>query len=428
MKARTRRAAAAAAALLLGAVTAGCAASADAGVTTLNFFQFKGEALDDFAEIIAAFEAENPDIRVIQNQVADSETAIRTLLVKNRPPDVITLNANGSNALLAQSGVWHDFTDDPVTATVNPAMLDILDALGTYDGEINALPLVANANGIIYNRDIFAAHGLDVPQTWDELIAAAEALQAAGVTPFAAGLADSWTAMPSFNALGAYAARDGFFDRMRAQGADTGPASEVSFERDFAPVIEQMVTLFSFAQPGWRGATYDDANALFARGEAAMMMQGIWALNPVTQINPEINAAIFPYPVTGDPDDRMLVSGVDIQVTVPRDGANHEEAMRFVEFLLRPDVVERLAASQQMIPAVEGAAVGDNPALQSAAPYFDAERITGFIDHQVPPAVPLVAMVQQALFDGDGARSLRALDVEWARVAARTIPMHDEED
>ena len=61
------------------------------------------------------------------------------------------------------------------------------------------------------------------------------------------------------------------------------------------------------------------------------------------------------------------------------------------------------------------------------APYFDAERITGFIDHQVPPAVPLVAMVQQALFDGDGARSLRALDVEWARVAARTIPMHEED-
>ena len=64
-------------------------------MTTLNFFQFKGEALDDFNEIIADFEAENPDIRVVQNQVADADTIIRTLLVKDKAPDVITLNANG---------------------------------------------------------------------------------------------------------------------------------------------------------------------------------------------------------------------------------------------------------------------------------------------------------------------------------------------
>ena len=94
-----------------------------------------------------------------------------------------------------------------------------------------------------------------------------------------------------------------------------------------------MNRLFEFAQPGWRGATYDDSTALFARGEAAMMMQGIWALSPVRRINPDINAAIFPYPVSNNPDDRMLVSGVDIQVILPRDGRNHEAARRFVEFM-----------------------------------------------------------------------------------------------
>ena len=74
------------------------------GVTTLNFFQFKGEALEDFNEIIADFEAENPDIRVVQNQVADADTVIRTLLVKDKAPDVITLNANGGFGRLAQAG------------------------------------------------------------------------------------------------------------------------------------------------------------------------------------------------------------------------------------------------------------------------------------------------------------------------------------
>ena len=79
----------------LAAVTAGCADASASQVTTLSFFQFKGEALEDFETIIDRFEAKNPDIRVVQNQVADSETAIRTLLVKDRAPDVISLHTCG---------------------------------------------------------------------------------------------------------------------------------------------------------------------------------------------------------------------------------------------------------------------------------------------------------------------------------------------
>ena len=41
------------------AAIGGCAQQPGDGVTELNFFQFKGEALEDFNEIIADFEAEN---------------------------------------------------------------------------------------------------------------------------------------------------------------------------------------------------------------------------------------------------------------------------------------------------------------------------------------------------------------------------------
>src|SRR5688572_11108258 len=91
---RTRGLAALAATSMIVA-SAGCASGAESGVTTLNFFQFKGEAIEDFDQIIADFEAENPDIKVVQNQAgADPDTVIRTLLVKDKAPDVITLNAN----------------------------------------------------------------------------------------------------------------------------------------------------------------------------------------------------------------------------------------------------------------------------------------------------------------------------------------------
>ena len=218
---------------LASLVLAGCAtAGEDDGRTQLDFFQFKGEALEDFEEIIADFEAENPDIDVVQNQVADADTLIRTLLVKNRTPDVITLNANGNYGRLAQAGVFHDFSGDPLLDTINPAVQEILADLGTFGDEVNGLGYVNNADGIIYNIDIFEEQGLEVPETFDELIQVCEQLQDAGITPFFGTLGDAWTTLPSFNGLGAYPAQDDFFEQMREEGENVGPDSAVSCEQD----------------------------------------------------------------------------------------------------------------------------------------------------------------------------------------------------
>lgn len=403
----------------------GCASNPGGEVTTLNFFQFKGEALEDFNDIIADFEAENPDIDVVQNQVADADTAIRTLLVKDRIPDVITLNANGNFGRLAQAGVFHDFTGDPLLETINPAVQDILADLGTFGDEVNGLGYVNNANGIIYNQDIFEEQGLEVPETWDELIAVCDALVDAGIQPFYGTLADSWTGIPSWNALGAYPAQGEFFDKMREEGETVGPDSEVSFQKDFPEAMERQYELFSYMQEGYRGRTYDDGNAAFANGESAMLLQGIWATNPITQVNPDIRMGIFPYP-TDEAGESLLVSGVDVVFTMGKDSPKQEAAQRFIDYVFQPEVIEAFAASQNMVPSVEGAELSDDPALQAVAPYFEDGRITGFIDHQIPPSIPLIPTVQQFLFDGDVEKALETLDSEWAKVAARTIPVTEE--
>lgn len=421
---RGRRAAAAvltAAALATSALAACGGGESAANVTELNFFQFKGEALQDFERIIDDFEADNPDIKVIQNQQPDADTAIRTLLVKGRTPDVVTLNAGGKLGQLLDAGVFYDFTNEPVLQTINPAVQEIIMALGSHDGEVNALGYVNNANGIIYNKAIFEEQGLEVPTTWDELIAVCDALVDAGITPFYGTLADSWTVLPSFNGMGAYPAKDGFFDEMREIGSDVSASSARSFSRDFADIAEKQATLYSYAQDGYRGRNYDDGNAAFARGEVAMYMQGVWALNPIKQVNPDIDAGIFPYPVPENPDDRLLVSGVDVAVLIANDTPHKEEALRFVEYLFQPDVIQAFAKSQNMIPSVEGAEWSDEPALQDVKPFFDDGKIAGFIDHQVPAGIPLDSIVAGGLMDRNPASAMARLDSEWAKVAARTI-------
>jgi raffinose/stachyose/melibiose transport system substrate-binding protein len=416
---RRRGPLAAVAVVALAAGLTACAPADADGVVELDFFQFKGEAVGAFDEIIAEFEAQNPDIRVVQNNAPDPDTAIRTLLVKDKTPDVITLNGARPYGQLAEAGVFHDFTGDPLLERINPAVQEVLADLGTYEGEVSSLGYVNNANGIIYNREIFAEHDLEPPTTWDELIEVCETLKAAGVTPFYGTLADAWTTLPAFNGIGAYAAQDGFFETLREQGDETGPDAAVSFEKDYAQTLERLTQLYSYAQDGYRGRTYDDGNAAFAAGESAMLLQGVWALAPIKDNNPDIDAGVFPYP-TDDPDERLLVSGVDVTITIGRDTPHPEEARRFVEFLFSRPVIDRFAGSQNMFPAVTDSEGTQDPTLLELQPWFDDARITGFIDHQIPASLALDATLQQAMFDGDEAGALRTLDNEWRKFAART--------
>ena len=309
-------------------------------------------------------------------------------------------------------------------------MQEILADLGTYGDEVNGLGYVNNANGVIYNATIFEEQGLEVPETWDEFIAVCDALQAAGITPFYGTLADSWTGIPSWNALGAYPAQDDFFDKMRAQGTDVGPDSEVSFQKNFAEMMDQQYTLYSnYMQEGYRGKTYDEGNAAFANGEVAMLLQGIWATNPIKQVESRHRDGHLPLPRNGRP--RRPPARIRRRCRL-HDGQEQPRSRKprcaSSTTPSRKDVIEDFAASQNMVPSVEGAEISDDPALQSVKPFFDDGKITGFIDHQIPPAVPLIPIDQEFLFNGDAEAALKSLDNEWRKVAARTIPVTTGDD
>jgi len=211
------------------------------GRVELEFFQFKPEAIQAFDEVIAGFEAENPGIHVVQNAVPDAGTAIRTRLVRNDVPDVMTLNGDFSFGELSGAGVFYDFADEPVLDEVNPAIVEILQNLGTGgEGEVNGVPFANNASGVIYNMDLFAEHGVEPPTTFDEMVAAAETFQAEGVLPIYGTLKDQWTSLPAWNSISANVMPSDFFDRLRAE--------ETSFAEVYPAVAERLLTLFSFAQ------------------------------------------------------------------------------------------------------------------------------------------------------------------------------------
>ena len=285
--------------VVVAAVLSACGDDDAGGRTELEFFQFKGEAANTkiFETLIEDFEAENPDIDIVLNNVPNADAAIRTRLVRGDVPDLMTLNGSGNFAQLARADVFYDFSGESVLDSVNPAIIKILTDLGTSgEGEVNGVPFANNADGVIYNKDLFAEHGVEVPTTWDELIEVADTFQEKGIPPFYVTLLDAWTSLPAWNALASNLPPEDFWKQV-----DDG---ETSFAADYAIVADRMAQLFAYGQDDKFSKGYEDGNQAFAAGEVPMYLQGIWAITAIRDFNPEFEIGTFALPMDSPEETR----------------------------------------------------------------------------------------------------------------------------
>ncbi|WP_178380142.1 ABC transporter substrate-binding protein [Cryptosporangium aurantiacum] len=397
-------------ALLLAAATLTACSGGDSR-KTITFFQFKPEAQAYFQDLAQQFEAANPDVRVVVDNPAEPETALRTRLVKNDVPDVMSLNANGAFGEWATAKIFRDFRDESILDDVNPAYLEIIRTLGQgTPGEVNGVPFAANASGLLYNEQLFAQHRVGIPRTFDELIAAAEKFKAAGITPFYGMLADSWTAQSPLAPLTVQTQGDTFFeDRF---------AGKTDFATGWREAMEKLAQLFRYTQPDPLSKGYEDGTSAFAAGGSAMLLLGSYAVPQIRAGKPAFKVGSIALPATDDPAKTTLVSGVDVVLTASRSGEHPEESQRFIDFLMGEQIVIDYCKAQVAVPTLKGLTNTD-PALAGVQPYVESGRIVGFTDHQFIPAIPLGPLLQEFLLDGDVSAFLTDLDDAWNKVAKR---------
>lgn len=46
--------------------------------------------------------------------------------------------------------------------------------------------------------------------------------------------------------------------------------------------------------------------ATFAKGDAAMMLQGNWSILQIRELNPDIRMGMFPLPISDDPEELLF--------------------------------------------------------------------------------------------------------------------------
>ncbi|WP_308798595.1 sugar ABC transporter substrate-binding protein [Agromyces silvae] len=136
-----------------------------------------------WGEVESEFEAENEDIDlVIELQPWDNrDEKIATAIAANSGPNLVLLGADQALNYYEIGGL------KPVTDGIDDVDSYLPAPVGavTFDDEIYGVPIYQTATTTVYNRALFESAGItDLPETWDDVIAAAPALAEQGVAVF----------------------------------------------------------------------------------------------------------------------------------------------------------------------------------------------------------------------------------------------------
>lgn len=421
MSARGRRGqrmvAAGAVIALGGALLAGCSAD---GRETVRFTFSKREALEFMSGVVTDYNSSQTDVRVEMD--TSGVDVVSASFVRGNPPDLMLANYNFEVARFVQRCALSDLSGTAAAASTRDDLQPLMDQYGVCEGRVSALPYSVMAASVIYNKEIFAAHGLDVPETWDELIALCDNLLDVGVTPFYATFKDDWTVAQGWYDYSAGGSLDvvEFFDAMWAEGTNVGPESDVSFQKDFAePMVKMTQLTENYVNADAPSRGYGDGNLAFSQGEAAMYLQGPWAFSEIAKTAPDLELGTFPLPMTDSASDLAIRVNMDLAAMIP-EGSRHKEAARdFLEYLYQPEVIEAYNASQLGFTPTEGAPAPSDPRIEGMIPYYDDGQVYQGPSVLVPKTIPVFNYAQAMVLGGDVAHYLQVMDRDWARMAFR---------
>ena len=137
---------------------------------TLNVIaaQYGTQTADWWKGFEEDFEAANENIDLVVDVVSwnDIYTVVNTRLGNNQAPDILNIDVFADYQAEGLLLPAKDYVSEETYAKFYQSFLD----QSVVDGTVWAIPDLASARAMYYNKDILAAAGCEVPTTWDELV------------------------------------------------------------------------------------------------------------------------------------------------------------------------------------------------------------------------------------------------------------------
>lgn len=369
------------------------------GEVEIELFSAKSENLDTMQGLVDGFMAENPNITVTINCPSDAGTVLKTRLTKDDIPTVMAIGGDATYTELQSAGVLEDLSGEAYIGEIQESYLQMVYDINANKEEVAyGIPYATNASGILYNEDLFAEAGVEVPTTWTEFMDVVATLEEKGIQPFELTFKDSWCCLPAWNSM-APVIPDENFTSERLAGNTT-------FAETHTEVLEKYLEILEHAQPDYMGTTYTDGNAAFANGEAAMMINGNWAIPEFMNTNPDMNVNMFAFPSTDDASKNTVTSGVDVLFAVSSQASDEEKiaAKALVAYLVKAENAQQYVDEQFAFSAVKGVEQ-TNPTVSGVKEDIANGKVSNFPDHYYPSGFDLSAVLSECALNATNGMS-----------------------
>lgn len=313
---------------------------------TLEFQQWWGVELPDGAlqEICDEFTAETGiKIELLSNPYADTKTQIAVGATAGTMADVVGLD-----------GAWvYDFAKHNSIANLTALMEadgyddSQLSAQIKVDGNTYMIPVVNFAYPMYVNMDLLESAGIsEVPKTWEEFTEACKKVVEAneGVAGWGIPLSTE-----SPNGI-----QNNFMSWLWASGGsmleDGKPA--LTDNKDLEDTVEFVKELFDagVVSPGAYAMKEADMVEEFTNGRIAFMTDSLAHLTTIKKEAPDLNFDIIPVPVKEGYTGKSGMVVASWGIGIAENCEYKAEAMKFIEYLMSPEVNAKLAVLANAFP------------------------------------------------------------------------------
>ncbi|MFA9377606.1 MAG: ABC transporter substrate-binding protein [Lachnotalea sp.] len=216
--------------------------------------------------------------QVIQTKFATDD--LPDIIQIYKPAWVETNTSNGLDKLVDLTGLesMSEYEESALKGTF------------VYNDKLYGIPMDSvTLSGVFYNKQVFEATGVEIPQTWEDMLAVCETLKAKGVTPVYYSAKDVWTVQPNtVSGLVSEAAKRGIdtFELMNQISINKIKYSEC---QNFIDAIEQSKQLIDlgYVNETYLSDTFETAQQALADGTCAMYINGTWCADNITEKFPE---------------------------------------------------------------------------------------------------------------------------------------------
>jgi len=311
----------------------------DADVTILFWHGWSADSeVAAIQQTIDAFEKDNPNIHVkAVGNITDDKINQALRAGGSSAPDVVSSFTTNNVGQFCSSGAFVDLNPfmaksgiDPSTTFTGPQL-----EYTQYQGNQCTLPLLGDAYGLYYNKDMFAAAGISgPPKTLSEFEADAVKLtKTSGDTYSQLGFMPNYHGYESTTEHYAAQWSPTYFDADGKSTAATDPGLKAMFDWQKGMVDK----LGGFDKLEKYRSTFGDefgAKNPFMTGQVAMAIDGEWRGGMIDADAPDLNYGVAPFPVPDDQADQYgkgYITGTIVGIASTSEKQN--AAWRFVQYL-----------------------------------------------------------------------------------------------